>query len=153
MIKQFFANVDWGTLDYLVVDTPPGTSDEHISLAEMLSAHQSVRAVMVTTPQLIAISDVEREIGFCRQVGIPIKGVIENMSGYLCPHCKDCTNVFSSEGGENLAGKHSLPFLGRVPISPKFNRLVEADSANIIRDYPSQCPELHELFKGMIINL
>jgi len=86
MIKQFLEDVCWGELDYLVIDTPPGTSDEHISIVEYLS-NLSPIAVLVTTPQNVAISDVKKELNFCRKVNVPISGIIENMSGYVCPHC------------------------------------------------------------------
>lgn len=145
MIGQFLSNVDWGVLDYLVVDTPPGTSDEHIAIAESLVPLRA-HAVVVTTPQLVAIADVEREITFCRTVGMPIVGVVENMSGYVCPHCSHCTNVFSRDGGEQLALKHGLPFLGRVPICPQFARLVESDTASILQQYEEAAPELHGIF-------
>lgn len=145
MIRQFLFNVEWGELDYLIIDTPPGTSDEHIAIAEYLEWYK-LQAIIVTTPQLVALVDVEREIGFCQQLKIPMLGIIENMSGYLCPHCSNCTNVFSSEGGLQLSRKHNLTFLGKIPISPQFTRLVEADNANILKDYPVQTPELYKMF-------
>lgn len=86
MIKQFLKDVLWGPLDYLLIDTPPGTSDEHISIAEYLKPFQP-QAVIVTTPQQVALSDVRKEITFCKAVGIPVLGVVENMSGFVCPHC------------------------------------------------------------------
>ena len=144
MIRQFLFNVDWGQLDYLIIDTPPGTSDEHISLAESLAPYHPI-AIMVTTPQLIALADVEREISFCNQVGIPIAGVIENMSGYLCPTCAECTKVFSSEGGRLLAEKHGLPFLGKLPIYPPLMKLLEDCNALVLRDFPVVAPEMHHL--------
>ncbi|KAI8853244.1 P-loop containing nucleoside triphosphate hydrolase protein [Chytridium lagenaria] len=111
MIKQFIEDVVWGELDYLIVDTPPGTSDEHISLVEYLKEYNPDGAVLVTTPQAISVLDVRKELSFCKKVGIPILGVIENMSGYVCPHCEECTNLFSKGGGEALAKEHDLPFL------------------------------------------
>ncbi|KAJ1550853.1 Nucleotide-binding protein 2, partial [Cladochytrium tenue] len=87
MIKQFIEDVDWGDLDYLVIDTPPGTGDEHISLAEHLRALNPDGAVVVTTPQDVAVADVRKELSFCRKVDLPVLGIIENMSGYVCPHC------------------------------------------------------------------
>lgn len=87
MIKQFLSDVFWGDLDYLIVDTPPGTSDEHIAMAEYLQGMNPDGAVIVTTPQGVALADVRKEIKFCQMVGIPIIGIIENMSGFACPHC------------------------------------------------------------------
>ena len=139
MIKQFLESVAWGDLDYLVIDTPPGTSDEHIAVVELLQQHRKpMQAVLVTTPQLIAVQDVEKEVTFCERVGVPVAGVIENMSGYVCPHCSTCTNVFSSGGGEWLATTRNLPFLGRVPISARIARLFNGTSAggdDVVAEY------------------
>ncbi|CAO3666133.1 unnamed protein product [Rhizopus stolonifer] len=95
MIKQFLQDVYWGELDYLLIDTPPGTSDEHISVVEYLKSCNPDGAVIVTTPQAVAIADVRKEISFCRKVNMPILGVVENMSGYVCPHCAVCLNIFT----------------------------------------------------------
>jgi Mrp family chromosome partitioning ATPase len=89
LIKQFLKDVDWGELDYLVVDTPPGTSDEHLSIVQYMKETGIDGAVIVTTPQEVALQDVRKEIDFCRKVGIPILGVVENMSGFVCPSCKN----------------------------------------------------------------
>lgn len=118
MVQQLIQKVDWGLpkLDYLLIDTPPGTSDEHITLASLLKG-SSYEAILVTTPQTISLIDVEREIGFCQQTGpIPIKGIIENMAGYLCGGCNVVHRVFGSGGGEIIARKHSIPLLASLPI-------------------------------------
>ncbi|KAG8181960.1 hypothetical protein JTE90_026900 [Oedothorax gibbosus] len=120
MIKQFLTDVHWQSLDYLVVDMPPGTSDEHITLAENIKNASNVGAILVTTPQAVAISDVLREITFCKKASLPIVGIIENMSGFVCPNCKECSAVFSKGGGEILAKESKLPFLGSIPLDPKF---------------------------------
>lgn len=126
MIKQFLQDVYWGQLDYLLVDTPPGTSDEHLAVVEYLQGWRQLDgAVVVTTPQEVALTDVRKEIGFCRTVGVPVLGLIENMSGFVCPHCTECTNVFSKGGGEGLARQMEVPFLGRAPIDPQLVRLLE----------------------------
>jgi Mrp family chromosome partitioning ATPase len=88
MIKQFVNDINWGELDYLIIDTPPGTSDEHISIAGYLKEYNPDGAVIVTTPQGVSLIDVRREINFCRKVGIRVLGLIENMSGFICPHCQ-----------------------------------------------------------------
>ena len=93
MIRQFLSDVRWGDLDYLIIDTPPGTSDEHISLMEAIHPY-APQAVLVTTPQAVALSDNLRSLDFTRKVGLPVIGLIENMSGYVCPHCAECTNVW-----------------------------------------------------------
>ncbi|KAK5120771.1 cytosolic Fe-S cluster assembly factor cfd1 [Meristemomyces frigidus] len=129
MVRQFLSDVHWGALDYLLIDTPPGTSDEHISLVETLlkeaTPEQQAGAVIVTTPQAISISDVKKEINFCRKTGVKILGVVENMAGFVCPNCSECTNVFSKGGGEVMAREFEVPFLGSVPIDPMFIRLIE----------------------------
>lgn len=139
MIRQFLSDVSWGATDYLLIDTPPGTSDEHIALAEQLltlstadaatAAQRNVPrlagAVLVTTPQAVATSDVRKEANFCVKTSIPVLGVIENMSGYTCPCCGEVSNLFSSGGGEVMAQQLGIPFLGRVPVDVKFGELVE----------------------------
>jgi len=120
MIKQFLSDVAWSGVDILIVDTPPGTSDEHITVMEALREAGLVDgAVLVTTPQGVAVGDVRRELTFCRKAGLPVLGIVENMSGYVCPHCSECTNIFSSGGGRALADLAKVPFLGSVPIEPK----------------------------------
>ncbi|EEB10720.1 Nucleotide-binding protein, putative [Pediculus humanus corporis] len=116
MIRQFLNDVYWQDLDYLVIDTPPGTSDEHITLMECLRSLKNKSAVVVTTPQLVALEDVQKQITFCSKTGIPILGLIENMSGYICPHCSESTNIFSKGGGESLANACNINFLGSVPL-------------------------------------
>lgn len=126
MIRQFIEDVSWGTLDYLLIDTPPGTSDEHITTVEMLRdlSPPPEGAVLVTTPQGVALSDVRKEIAFCRRASLPILGIVENMSGFVCPHCQECTEIFLSDGGRKLAEAAQVPFLGRIPLDPL---LVEAE--------------------------
>ncbi|CCE65429.1 hypothetical protein TPHA_0L00730 [Tetrapisispora phaffii CBS 4417] len=132
MIKQFMVDVQWGELDYLLIDTPPGTSDEHISIAEQLRWSNPDGAIIVTTPQNVAVADVKKEINFCRKVNFNIIGVVENMSGFICPHCSDCTNIFSSGGGKELAKAYEIPYLGNIPIDPMFVEMIENQSSNQI---------------------
>jgi len=136
MIKQFLEDVVWGALDYLVIDTPPGTSDEHISVIENLKQWNPDGAVIVTTPQNVAISDVRKEITFCQKIGLPVLGVVENMSGFVCPHCSECTNIFSSEGGMLLARELNLNFLGRIPIDPELMKASE-QGKNYVEMFPN----------------
>ncbi|KJE93309.1 nucleotide-binding protein 2 [Capsaspora owczarzaki ATCC 30864] len=126
MIKQFLADVYWGELDYLIVDTPPGTSDEHISMVENLRKVSPDGAVLVTTPQAVSTNDVKKELNFCIKAHLPILGIVENMSGFVCPHCAECSNVFSSKGGELLAAEFKVPFLGRVPLDPLLTQSLES---------------------------
>lgn len=129
MVRQFLSDVLWGEIDYLLIDTPPGTSDEHISLAETLLKNafpgQVAGAVVVTTPQAVATADVKKELNFCTKTGINVIGVVENMSGFVCPNCSECTNVFSSGGGKVMAQEFGVRFLASVPIDPQFVMLVE----------------------------
>ncbi|KAI9712336.1 MAG: cytosolic Fe-S cluster assembly factor cfd1 [Bogoriella megaspora] len=129
MVRQFLSDVHWGHLDFLLIDTPPGTSDEHISLVETLlrdaAPSQLAGAVVATTPQAISTSDVRKELNFCKKTGVKILGIIENMAGFVCPHCAECTDVFSKGGGEVMANDFNVKFLGRVPIDPAFVELIE----------------------------
>lgn len=115
-IRQFVADMDWGELDYLIVDAPPGTGDEPLSVAQTIPG---VQAVVVTTPQAVALADVRKSINFCKTVAMPIVGLIENMSGFVCPHCGETVDIFSTGGGEQTARDFDLPFLGRVPMDPR----------------------------------
>lgn len=129
MIRQFIRDVLWDETDYLLIDTPPGTSDEHISLAETLQAEarqdQVSGAVVVTTPQAVSTSDVRKELNFCFKTGIRVLGVVENMSGFVCPHCSECTDIFGSGGGRSMADEFKVPFLGSVPMDGQFVALLE----------------------------
>jgi Mrp family chromosome partitioning ATPase len=117
VIKQLLRDTDWGDLDYLVIDSPPGTGDEPLSVAQLIEGADG--AVLVTTPQALSADDVRRSVTFCRQVGLPVLGIIENMSGFICPHCGKETGLFTSGGGQALAAETRVPFLGRVPIDPE----------------------------------
>jgi Mrp family chromosome partitioning ATPase len=115
-IREMLAGVDWGHLDCLVVDAPPGTGDEALALVELLGS--GTGAVIVSTPQRVAVSDVRRALGFCRTLDLPVLGVIENMSGFVCPHCGETTDIFLSGGAETMAADAGVPFLGRIPMDP-----------------------------------
>ncbi len=117
VIKQFLKDVEWGSLDYLVVDAPPGTGDEPLAVAELLEKADG--AIVVTTPQEISVQDVRRCVVFCREVNLPVLGVVENMSGYTCPKCGERVGIFGSGGGENMAGEMRIPYLGSIPIEPE----------------------------------
>mmetsp|Transcript_37563 Transcript_37563/g.94432 ORF Transcript_37563/g.94432 Transcript_37563/m.94432 type:complete len:257 (+) Transcript_37563:358-1128(+) len=142
-IKQFLEDVCWGELDYLIVDTPPGTSDEHISITELLSKFGMDGAVIVTTPQNVALTDVRKEISFCEKLQIPILGLLENMSGYTCPHCAECTNIFSSGGGKSLCELRRIRFLGALPIDPRLGTSME-DGVSVFDRHPD-CSSLQPL--------
>ncbi|MBN2054664.1 P-loop NTPase [bacterium] len=117
IIKQFLRDVSWGELDYLVVDSPPGTGDEPLSIAQLIGPE--ALPIVVTTPQELALNDVRKCITFCRQLQLHIIGLVENMSGFICPHCGQVTEIFKTGGGEALAAEMDVPFLGRIPIDPQ----------------------------------
>jgi ATP-binding protein involved in chromosome partitioning len=114
-IRQFLGDVDWGELDFLVIDSPPGTGDEPLTVAQMIS---DAKAVIVTTPQEVALADVRKSINFCKTVKMEIFGLIENMSGLSCPHCGEMIDLFGSGGGERTARETGIRFLGRIPFDP-----------------------------------
>lgn len=121
LIKQFLKDVEWGELDYLIVDTPPGTSDEHLSVNSFLKESWLDGAVVVTTPQEVSLLDVRKEIDFCRKAGIRVLGIVENMSGFVCPSCRHESQIFKATtgGGRKLAQETGIPFLGAVPLDPR----------------------------------
>jgi len=116
VIQQFLRDTAWGRLDYLVVDSPPGTGDEPLAVAQLVG--KPAMAVLVTTPQDLAVSDVRRSVSFCKAVGLPVLGIVENMSGFVCPSCGHHIDIFKTGGGETLASEMNVPYLGRVPIDP-----------------------------------
>ncbi|KAJ7492407.1 cytosolic Fe-S cluster assembling factor CFD1 [Mycena latifolia] len=139
MIRQFLSDVRWGDLDYLVIDTPPGTSDEHLSLLEhMAPVHSRLSSVIVTTPQAVALMDAMKCLSFTRAVNLPVLGLIENMSGYVCPCCGEISNVFSTGGGEEMARREGLTFLGSLPVDTDLVSLLDASDA---KDGPDSTPE------------
>ncbi|MER3399765.1 MAG: chromosome partitioning protein [Thermoflexus sp.] len=115
-VRQFLEDVDWGMLDYLVVDLPPGTGDAALSLAQLVPV---TGAVVVTTPQGVSLSDVGRAVRMFERLGVPVLGVVENMSGFVCPHCGRETAIFGKEGGRRLAERMGVPFLGEIPLDPR----------------------------------
>jgi Mrp family chromosome partitioning ATPase len=114
VIKQFVTDVSWGNLDYLVVDCPPGTGDEPLSIVQLLGNADG--AVIVTTPQQLSVIDVQKCITFCRQLNLSVLGVIENMSGFVCPNCNHRIDIFREGGGKKMAKDFNVPFLGSIPI-------------------------------------
>lgn len=115
VIRQFIGDVEWGELDYLIIDCPPGTGDEPLSVAQVIS---DARAIIVTTPQEVALGDVRKSINFCKVVKMDVFGLIENMSGFTCPHCDKEIDLFGSGGGEKTAGETGIAFLGKIPFDP-----------------------------------
>ena len=116
IIGQFLGDVDWGTLDYFIVDMPPGTGDAQLSLVQSTSVHA---AVIVTTPQQVATGDALRGVKMFQRVGVPVLGIVENMSYFECPHCGKPSSIFGSGGGERLAQEVGLPLLAQIPLDPR----------------------------------
>ena len=114
LIEEFFTSVDWGELDCLVIDCPPGASDEPLSVIQLLQNVDG--AVIVTTPQELALVDVRTSVIFCRHLNLPVIGIVENMSGHVCPHCGESSDIFKSGGGRQLADEMGVPFLGSIPL-------------------------------------
>ncbi len=121
VLRQFLSEVNWGELDFLFVDLPPGTGDEPLSIVQLIPHLDG--AIVVTTPQHVALLDSRKGVSFCRKVNIKVVGIVENMSGLICPHCGGEIDLFKKGGGEKASVELGVPFLGRVPIDPA---LVEA---------------------------
>lgn len=117
-IRQFLGEVNWGELDYLIIDSPPGTGDEPLSVCQLIPNVQGI--IIVTTPQDVAILDARKSVLFANELKIPVVGIIENMSGFICPHCHTETAIFKKGGGEKAAQELKIPFLGRVPFQSEF---------------------------------
>ncbi len=132
-INQFITDIDWGELDFLIVDSPPGTGDEPLSVAQTIP---DAKAIIVTTPQEVALSDVRKSINFCVKINKDIVGIIENMSGYVCPHCGKTADLFGSGGGETTATRFNIGFLGKIPFDPK---IVQAGDAG--RSFVEESPD------------
>lgn len=137
-IRQFIADVEWGHLDFLLIDSPPGTGDEPLTVAQQIP---DARAVIVTTPQEVALADVRKSINFCRTVRIDIFGLIENMSGLACPHCGGRIDLFGSGGGERTAAEMGVRFLGKIPIDPHL--VACGDSGRCFQEAHAGSPVTH----------
>ena len=151
MISQLLKEVNWDELDCLVIDTPPGTSDEHLAMVKTLreiDVMKKTHAVLVTTPQMASLQDVGREINFCQKTQINMIGLVENMSGFVCPNCSECSNLFNSGkfiakdkilnrfkgGGAKLAEKYDIEFMGTIPIDPNFGLSLDK-GADFVKEF------------------
>ena len=141
-IRQFIGDVNWGDLDYLIIDSPPGTGDEPLTVAQLI---KDAKAVIVTTPQEVALADIRKSISFCKNVRMEIFGIIENMSGFTCPHCGQVVDLFGTGGGEKTAKQYGIPFLGRIPFDPKMVQC--GDSGMAFQQKFSQSPVTQALHK------
>ncbi len=115
-IRQFISDVDWGELDFLLIDSPPGTGDEPLTVAQTIP---DAKALIVTTPQEVSLADVRKSISFCHTLKMEIFGLVENMSGFICPHCNEKVDIFGTGGGEKTAQDARIDFLGSIPLDPQ----------------------------------
>ena len=145
LIKQLLRDVDWDELDFLILDTPPGTSDEHLSIVQYLAEAGIDGAIVVTTPQEVAILDVRKEINFCQKVNLPILGVIENMSGFMCPKCRNRSEILPSKGGgaKKLCQDTGLELLGEIPLNPVVGKACDEGSNLFSEDEQSPIVQIY----------
>ena len=148
-LEQLFWDVDWGNLDYLIVDLPPGTGDIQLSLSQVVHTDG---AILVITPQEVALIDAERAGAMLQKVGIPLKGVVENMSYFLCPHCGERSYIFSKGGGKKLAEKFQIPLLGEIPFVPAFMQIAE-EGKTLSESKDPSLKEVHKAFQDLAKNL
>jgi len=148
-IRQFIGDIDWGELDYLIIDAPPGTGDEPLTVAKTMP---DAYALLVTTPQEVSLIDVKKALNFCRKIKLRILGIVENMSGFICPHCGKPVDIFKKGGGQKLADELGVRFLGRIPVDP---RIVDTGDAGkpIIAAYPESitAKAFEELVRNIIV--
>lgn len=116
-VKQFLGEVNWGDLDYMIIDLPPGTGDEPLSIIQLIPNNDG--AVIVTTPQDVALVSVRKSINFVKKMNMPVIGIIENMSGFTCPHCNKSIDIFKTGGGLKASADFNVPFLGKLPLDPE----------------------------------
>jgi len=149
-IRQFISDIEWGDLDYLIVDSPPGTGDEPLTVAQTIT---DAEALIVTTPQEISLADVRKSINFCRHVNMRILGVVENMSGFSCPHCKECIDLFGQGGGEKMAAMMGVPMIGAIPIEPEIVDMEDKEGLQGILTRPDlKIRSAYEQIVARIIN-
>jgi Mrp family chromosome partitioning ATPase len=143
-IQQFLGDVDWGELDWLIIDSPPGTGDEPLSVAQLIPA---TAAVVVTTPQEVSLLDSRKAVSFARRLNLKVLGIIENMSGMICPHCGKRIDIFKEGGGKKAAMELGVPFLGKIPFDPQI--VVSGDKGKpFIADNPGS--EASQAFSNIV---
>ncbi len=144
-IRQFLADVDWGELDYLIIDSPPGTGDEPLTVVQTIP---DIQCLTITTPQEVSLRDVRKSINFCRSTNTKIMGLIENMSGLACPKCGEKIDPFKTGGGRLLAEEMNIPFMGAIPIIPEIVWAGDTGKAAV-----GECPVLDEYFSKLVGNI
>lgn len=131
-IKQLIGDFNWGPLDYLIIDLPPGTGDEPLSIAQIIP--KITGAIIVTTPQDVALVSVRKSITFVNKLKIPVIGIIENMSGFTCPHCGKKIDIFKTGGGKKAAEEFNIPFLGNIPLDPTIVETGDSGTTTMVKD-------------------
>lgn len=139
LVKNFLKEVEWSELDYLLIDSPPGTSDEHLSITTLLADAGIDGAVLVTTPSKVALLDVQRQIGFCQKVGLNILGVISNMDGFVCPNCHEKSEIFRpiESGVPGFCKENNLKYLGSLPLDPRICKAMDLGENPITVESPA----------------
>jgi len=151
-IKQFLTDVNWGELDYLIIDSPPGTGDEPLSVCQLIPGLNG--AIIVTTPQDVAILDSRKSALFAKELKVPIVGIIENMSGFRCPHCGKEIDLFGSGGGEKAASDLKVPFLGKLSIEPELVKLSDTGRPFVHFKKDTEIAKvMNEIITKIIVNL
>lgn len=149
VIKQFLEEVQWGDLDYLIVDCPPGTGDEPLSVIQLMGKADG--AVVVTTPQVVSSIDVSKSINFAKKLDLPVLGIIENMSGFVCPDCGKLTEIFRSGAGEALSKKYGVPLLGKIPIDPRIGETGDEGLPIVVAHSDSDAARIYgEITQGFL---
>jgi Mrp family chromosome partitioning ATPase len=146
-IRQFIADVEWGELDYMIVDLPPGTGDEALSVVQLMGKLDG--AIIVTTPQELALLDSRKAVNFSQILQVPVIGIIENMSGFVCPHCGKEVNIFKYGGGEKAALELGVPFLGRVPLDPQMVEAADSGTPFVLQTES----KVREAFEEIVVKV
>ncbi len=147
-IRQFISDIKWGKLDYLVIDSPPGTGDEPLSVASNIP---EAGAVVVTTPQFISVANVRRAVSFCRKLNMELLGLVENMASFVCPHCGEAVELFGKGGGRAAARDMGVPFLGEIPLSPETVELCDRGLPVVLERPDSPVAEAYRAITDKIV--
>lgn len=144
-IRQFISDIEWGDLDFLIVDSPPGTGDEPLTVSQTIS---DAEAIIVTTPQEVSLADVRKSINFCRQVNMKIIGVVENMDGFVCPHCGEKVFIFGSGGGKRMAAQMEVPLIGEIPLDTRMVEMGDKGRLDILMQ--KEDLEINKAYKQIV---
>jgi len=149
LIQQFITDVEWGDLDFLIIDLPPGTGDEPLSVAHIIEELDG--SIIVTTPQEVALLDARKSVTFSQKINVEVLGIIENMSGFICPNCGEITEIFKTGGGEKAANELGVSFLGRIPLDPMVVIGGDSGTPYIVKDPESQVAKAFQQISQNIV--